>query len=225
VSELPENVQQLLWVGSAQSEPCLQSCTTSVPVHDVASIVAHAAAVVQATVLPEALHGKVPPVTVTVAQQTGVGAPHPAGESQGWPPSPKPPLLEPELEPLLEPELEPLLEPELEPLLEPELEVDPLLEPELDPLLPPDPELEPDEDPELELELESLLESAPESAPPLPPVLLLLLHDVATKKGPMANAKMPIERLRMAHSSLDHGSRSAAIVNGGSLGRLVRPAG
>jgi len=162
------------------------------------SIVGHAAAVVHATVLPEEVHGKLPPLSVTVAQQTGVTDPHPAGETQGWPPSPEPPLLEPELD--------------AEPLLEPELEAEPLLEPELDPLLPPDPELEPDEDPELELELASPLESAPESGAPPPPVLLLLLHDVATKNEPTANAKMEVERLRMAQSSVDHGIRSAATV-------------
>lgn len=165
--------------------------------HDEGRVVGHPAAVVHAMVLPEEVHGKLPPVTVTVAQQTGVADPHPEGESQGGPASPETPLLEPELE------AEPLLEPELDPLLEPELEVEPPLEPELEPLLPPDPELDPDEDPELELELES----APESEPPLPPVLLLLLlHDVASKNGQRVNAMTGVNALRMARTPLHHGT-------------------
>ena len=170
------------------------------PVHDDGIVVAQAAAVVHATLEPELLHGGFPPLAVTVAQQTGVDPPHPAGLSHGDPPSPEP-LLEPELDPELDPERDPLLDPdpELDPLPDPELDPDPLLDadpeldplpdPELDPLLPPDPELDPDVEPELD----PLLASVPESAPFPPPVLLLpLLHDSVTMSAERASARMGI---------------------------------
>ena len=172
--------------------------------HDDGIVVGQAAAAVHTTLEPELLHGGFPPVTVTVAQQTGVDPPHPAGLSHGDPPSPEPllePELDPELEPLLDPdpELDPLLDPELDPdpLLDADPELDPLPDPELDPLLPPDPELDPDVEPELD----PLLASIPESAPLPPPVLLLpLLHDSVTKRAERASARMGIEACGMSTS-------------------------
>lgn len=187
VSGLPEKLQHWLLFGSLQSDICLQSWRTCIPMHDESRFVAQAAAVVQATVVAVALHGKLPPLTETVAQQTGVVPMQPAGPSHGAPPSP--PLLDPELEPELDPELEPDEEPDPEPEDEPELE------PEEDPDPDPDEDPEPDDDPELD----PLAESLPESAPPLPPVLLLpLLHPAATLDATTTSTMMDLRRDGMA---------------------------